>query len=93
MLGLATVGIVVGAALAYGADDTALAGILVRVAAVLASVWLAYPALTRVNQRTFWLLGLAVVVVLIRPRSALVVLPVIAIFVRTTKPRRESAKR
>ncbi len=87
LLGLTTVGIAVGAAWAWQVGEVGLGGLLVRVAAVLAAVWLAYPAMVRLDRRTGWLLALGVVLVLLRPRAAIVVLPVIAWFSRTTKER------
>ncbi|MEX1043137.1 MAG: hypothetical protein WD532_12510 [Acidimicrobiia bacterium] len=87
MLAITTIGLLGGAALAWMTDDAGLAGVLARVGAILACIWIAYPSLVRIERRTIWLLVLGCVVVLIRPRSALVVLPVIALFVRTTKVR------
>ena len=92
-LALTTIGFLAGAGWAWNADDAGLAGILARVAAVFASVWLAYPALVKVDKRTAWLLVLGGLVVLLRPRAALVILPVIAIFVRTAKVRDRPADR
>jgi hypothetical protein len=45
----------------------------------------------KVERRTVWILALGVAVVALRPRSAIVVLPVIAIFARTAKVRSDSA--
>lgn len=92
-LALTTIGLLAAAGLAWNADDAGLAGILGRVAAVLASIWLAYPALVKVDKRTIWLLVLGGLVLLLRPRAALVILPVIALFVRTTKVRDRPADR
>ena len=92
-LAVTTIGLLAGAGLAWNAGDVGLAGILARVAAVLASIWLAYPAIVKVDRRTIWLLLLGGLVVLLRPRAALVVLPVIAIFVRTAKVRGRPADR
>ena len=92
-LALTTIGLLAAAGWAWNADDAALAGILARVAAVLASIWVAYPALVKVDKRAIWLLVLGGSVVLLRPRSALVILPLIAIFVRTTKVRDRPADR
>lgn len=88
LLGLTAVGFLVTAAVAWTGEETGMAGILARVGIVLAALWIGYPAVTRVDVRTLWLGGLALVVVLLRPRSAIVVLPVVAWFARTTKPRR-----
>lgn len=82
-----------GAGLAWNAGDSGLAGILARVAVVLGAIWLAYPALVKVDKRTIWILVIGGVVILLRPRSALVVLPVIAIFARTAKVRDRPADR
>lgn len=79
--------------MAWYADDPGLAGILARVGAVLASVWIAHPALVRLERRTIWLLILGTAVVLFRPRSALVVLPVIALVARSAQVRRDPADR
>lgn len=84
-LGLVAAATLVGAAAAWAGDDAGLAGILARVGIVLSAIWLAHPAVVRAHRRTAWLLGLGVVVVLLRPRSAIVVLPVIALFARTAK--------
>jgi hypothetical protein len=87
LLGLTTLGVLVGAGAAWSANDPGLAGLLGRVGAVLAALWLAYPALVRVDRRTMWLVALGVAVVILRPRSAILVLPVIAWFARTVKDR------
>jgi hypothetical protein len=92
-LAITTLGLLAAAGLAWNADDARLAGIFARVAAVFASIWLAHPALLRVDRRTIWLLVLGAMVLLVRPRSAIVVLPVIAFFVRTTQVRDRSADR
>lgn len=93
MLAIATLGFLAGAALAWYGDDSGLAGLLTRVGAIFASIWIAYPALVRVDRRTTWILAVGVVVVLLRPRSALVVLPVVAVFARSAKVREASADR
>ncbi len=90
-LGLAAIGALSTAAAAWGANDAALAGLMARVGAILAAIWLAYPAVVKVDRRTVWVLVLGVAVVALRPRSAIVVLPVIAIFARTAKVSGKSA--
>ena len=67
-------------------DDTT-AGIAARVGLMLAAVWVAWPALTGVRRRAWWFAALAIVVLLWRPRAAIVVLPVLALVLRG---RRES---
>jgi hypothetical protein len=93
LLGLTTIGLLAGAGLAWSAEDSGLAGILARVGVVLAAIWLAYPAVVDIDRRAIWLLALAVIVVILRPRAAVVVLPVIALFARTSKDRRRRADR
>lgn len=93
MLAIATLGFLAGAVLAWYGDDSGLAGLLARVGAIFASIWIAYPALVRVDPRTTWILAAGAIVVLLRPRSALVVLPVVAIFARSAKVRSDSADR
>lgn len=55
------------------------AGVTGRVGAVLGAVWIAWPSLTKVDARTYLMLGLGVGVVMWRPRAAWLVLPVLAI--------------
>lgn len=93
MLAIATLGFLAGATLAWYGDDSGLAGLLARVGAVFAAIWIAYPALVRVDRRTTWILALGAAVVLFRPRSAFVVLPVVAIFARSAKVGGGSADR
>lgn len=92
-LALATILLLGAAGLAWGAGDSTLAGVLARVAAVLASIWLAYPALVKVHARTIWVLVLGGLVILVRPRATLVILPVIALFARTAQVRDRPADR
>jgi hypothetical protein len=91
MLGIAAAGLVGWGILEWNAGDTGLAGVLIRVGAVLGAAWIAHPALVAFDRRTAWLLGVGAVVVLIRPRSAIVVLPVIALFARNAQLRRSAA--
>jgi hypothetical protein len=90
-LGLAAIGALSTAAAAWGANDLTMAGLMGRIGAILAAIWLAYPAVVKVDRRTVWILVLGVAVVALRPRSAIVVLPVIAIFARTAKVGGDSA--
>jgi hypothetical protein len=85
LIGLATVGLLAGAALAWAADDRGSAGLLIRVGFVFAALWLAYPSFVRLDRRAIALAALGVLVVVFRPRSAIVVLPVIAWFARTPR--------
>ncbi|HEY5650640.1 MAG TPA: hypothetical protein VIW46_04265 [Acidimicrobiia bacterium] len=69
------------AVLAFTGEDTN-AGITARIGLVLLAVWIAYPVLTDVDSRTYLFFGIGAVLVLWRPRSALIVLPVLAFALR-----------
>lgn len=69
---------------AVAGGDDATAGIAARVGVVLGAAWLGFPAFERITWRT-WLLGTVGVVLLAwRPRSFIVVLPVLALVLRRT---------
>ncbi len=65
------------AVLAVSGDDTN-AGISARIGLILLAVWIAFPVLAEVDSRTFLFFAIGAVLVLWRPRSALIVLPVLA---------------
>lgn len=67
-------------------------GFLLRSAALLGALWFGYPAIVGINRRTIWIVALAAVVALARPRSLLVVLPVLVWFLRTRKRAAERAE-
>ncbi len=67
--------------LAMNGDDTN-AGIAARIGLVLVALWIAFPVLTQVDRRTYLFIGLSALVVLWRPRSALIVLPILAFALR-----------
>lgn len=69
------------ALLGLNGEDTN-AGIAARVGLVLAALWIAFPVLTQVDRRTYVFIGLGALVLLWRPRSALIVLPVLAFALR-----------
>ncbi len=75
--------------LLYSGDSTT-AGIAARVGAIFGAVWIAWPVVTDVGRRSWWFLGLSLLVVFWRPRSAVVVLPVLAFALRRrdTRPTR-----
>jgi hypothetical protein len=81
------IGVVAVAALAaavllgLNGDDTN-AGIAARIGLVLVALWIAFPVLTQVDRRTYLFLGIGALVLLWRPRSALIVLPVLAFALR-----------
>lgn len=93
MLGVTTLILLAGAGFAWNGGDSGIAGLLARVGAVFAASWIAHPALVRLDRRTIWLLVVGGLVVLVRPRAAFVVLPVIAIFARTAQVREDPADR
>jgi hypothetical protein len=81
-IGLAALAALGAAAVfAIGGNDTA-AGISARVGLLLLAVWIAFPVLTEVDSRTYLFIGIGALFVLWRPRSALVVLPILAFALR-----------
>lgn len=83
-IGIAVVALMALAAaalLGLNGEDTN-AGIAARIGLVLAALWIAFPVLTQVDRRTYVFIGLGALVVLWRPRSALIVLPVLAFALR-----------
>ena len=78
---VAVAALVAAALLGIGGDDTN-AGIAARIGLVLVALWIAFPVLTEVDRRTYLFIGLGALVVLWRPRSALIVLPVLAFALR-----------
>lgn len=69
------------AVLALGGDDTN-AGISARIGLMLSALWIAFPVLTEVDSRTYLFFGVGALILLWRPRSALIVLPVLAFALR-----------
>ena len=81
-IGVVAVLSLAGAALlAVSGDDTS-AGIAARIGLVLVAFWIAFPVLTEVDRRTYLFIGIGALVLLWRPRSALIVLPVLALTLR-----------
>lgn len=91
LLAVTTLAVLGGASFAAFGDDTALAGMLFRVGVVLGAIWLAWPSLERIDRRTVWVLAVGGLVILLRPRAALAIVVVMAVFLRTTKVRRPPA--
>ena len=81
---VAVAALAAAALLGLGGDDTN-AGIAARIGLVLVALWIAFPVLAEVDRRTYLFIGLAALVVLWRPRSALIVLPVLAFALRPRK--------
>lgn len=83
-IGIGVVGVIAlaGAALlGLNGDDTN-AGIAARIGLVLVALWIAFPVLTQVDRRSYAFIGVGALVLLWRPRSALIVLPVLALALR-----------
>lgn len=77
-----------GAALALWANgETGQAGITARVGVMMAAAWIAWPAMRRTPRRSWMIAGVAVALVAWRPRSAWVVLPVLAFVMRRPRSR------
>lgn len=79
LLGLLTAGAAGYGVWAWVTDDLATGGIMVRVALVLAAVWVAWPSLRGVSPRTWLVTAVAVVVIAWRPLAAWIVLPMLAL--------------
>ncbi len=60
-------------------DQPINAGVALRVAVILGAVWLAWPNLIAVPRRGWWVAGLSLLVLLARPRAAMVAIPVILV--------------
>ena len=90
MLGLVALALAVGGALAWQAGDPTTGGILLRVGVVLAAMWIGWPALERIDRRTIWIVLPAAAVVVARPRSAIVVVPVLIWFLRSRRHGQDS---
>lgn len=93
LLALTAVAVLTGAGFAFFGDDTALAGMLFRIGVVFGAIWLAWPSLERIERRTVWVLAVGGLVILLRPRAAIAIVVVMAVFLRTTKLRRSQADR
>ena len=78
---VAVAALTAAALLGLNGDDTN-AGISARIGLVLVALWIAFPVLAEVDRRTYLFIGLGALVLLWRPRSALIVLPVLAFALR-----------
>lgn len=77
---LGVVVVVLAAVAAWGwlvADEAILAGVTARTGVVLAAVWVAWPSLLRTSVRSWIITVVAIGLVILRPRAAWVVLPVL----------------
>ncbi len=89
------IGVIIGLALGTALfaalnDESTLAGVAARVGIILLAVWIAYPRLRDLGTRSYLIGALALLVLLWRPRSAIVVLPVM-VFAFSRQPVRESS--
>lgn len=79
-LGVAALGLLgLAAWTMLGEENPAVAGVAARSGILLGAAWFAYPALRRASWRSALGWALAVIVVVARPRAAVVVLPVAAL--------------
>lgn len=79
LIGAATVLAAGFTAWAWATDAGQVVGIAARVTVILGAIWIAHPAFETVNTRSALIAGLSVLVLIFRPRAALVVLPVLAL--------------
>lgn len=87
----ATTVLVLGTALFAALNgESTLAGVSARVGIILLAVWIAFPRLRDMGSRSYVAAALAAVVLLWRPRSAVVLLPVL-VFALARRPVRESS--
>ena len=66
------------AVIAWMNDDSTLAGVAARIGIILVAVWIAFPLFSEHRPRTYVGGLLAVAILLWRPRSAVILLPVLA---------------
>lgn len=93
LLALTAVAVLAGAGFAALGDDSGLAGILFRVGVILGAIWFAWPSLEHLDRRTVWVVVVGGLVILARPRAAIAIVVVMAVFLRTTKVRDSRADR
>lgn len=72
-------------------DSMTTVGIATRVAVILAAIWIAFPVVEKANLRSLVIGVVSVLVLVLRPRAAVIVLPVLWITVGR-KPRRAASR-
>ncbi len=77
LLGVVALGLSAVSAWGWLRGDEALAGVTVRVGLVFGAVWLAWPSLVAVPRRSWLVVTIALIVLVARPRAAIVVIPVL----------------
>lgn len=81
MLAAVTVALVGAAGAAFwGFDSEVVAGVTLRVALLSGALWLAWPEITRRSLRNVVLIGIGVLIVALRPRTAWVVIPALLVW-------------
>jgi hypothetical protein len=85
-LAVTTMLFLLGSAAAYWwfQSDVA-AGVALRVAFVSGALWLAWPEITRRSLRNVAIIGVAVLILVFRPRTAWIVIPVLLIWAGTKR--------
>jgi hypothetical protein len=71
----------------YLAGDSTNGGIALRVSLVLAATWLAWPALAESGSRRLGIVVLVVALVVLRPRSAWIVVPAVLVWAAMRRAR------
>lgn len=88
-LGIASIVAALVAGWAYlVADDPTLGGLILRIGIILFAIWVAHPVLTAKSPVTWIVSGVGVLTILFRPRAALFVIPVLAVWLVTTGRKR-----
>ncbi len=87
-LGLVAVGAGLLSAWAlFGMDDSTLAAVSARIGMIFGAVWLAYPVLVARSRQSWIVIAAVAAVVLFRPRTALFVIPIVAVWLVTAARR------
>ena len=74
--------LLVAAAVFWFQDNATAVGITARTGLIMAAIWVAYPVVTEVGPRSWLFTAIALVVIVLRPRAAIVVLPALAFALR-----------
>lgn len=88
-IGASAVLALLSALIAWLNNDSTMAGVTARIGIILAAVWIAFPLFSEHRPRTYVGGLMTVAILLWRPRSAVILLPVLA-YALTRKPAGES---
>ncbi len=91
LIGIAALAAGAFALWSWSTDSMTTVGIATRVAVILAAIWIAFPVVEKANLRSIVIGVVSVLVLVLRPRAAVIVLPVLWITVGR-KPRRASGR-